>query len=198
MRVVAVKCPKCGTPKTTKRKEENLLFHCRSCGTIHTREPEERVVEYQVAPFGRRLRGAPYYMPVWRLKTWVHVRHQRVEGGFLHKLGNLFSGPDPNQGYLDVYVPAPDLDPGTFRHWAKTFTSHPPRFAPARDFGNVPRLPAVVTEGEARNLADFMILTFEAEKPGVLQTIDYTTRVDAASVVFVPFYWDQGRYQVAL
>lgn len=191
-------CPKCGTPKTSKRREENLLFLCESCGTIHIREPEERILDYQVARFGRGQPGTAHYMPIWRMKTFVHIRRQEVAGGFLHKLSGLLSGPEADRGFLDVYVPAADLDPATFRQWATALTSRPPRFAPADGFGTVPRLPCVVTEAEARNLADFIILTNEAEKPGVLQRIDYTTRVDEVSLLFLPFYRDDGRYSIAL
>jgi hypothetical protein len=55
------------------------------------------------------------------------------------------------------------------------------------DFGLVPRLPTVVKQEEAMEMADFVVVTIEAEKPGVLQDLDYTLTVHDAKLVYLPF-----------
>ena len=40
---------------------------------------------------------------------------------------------------------------------------------------------------EAKEMADFVVVTIEAEKPGVLQSLDYTLTVHDAKLVYMPF-----------
>jgi hypothetical protein len=55
-----------------------------------------------------------------------------------------------------------------------------------------------VGEEAARKLADFLILTFEAEKPGVMQNIQYQVEVQHTKLVYLPFYQDGPNWQPGL
>ena len=49
-----------------------------------------------------------------------------------------------------------------------------------------------------QQLADFIVLTFEAEKPGVLQDIDYQVRVNDGTLVYLPFLQTGSGFTLAL
>ena len=97
-------------------------------------------------------------------------------------------------GRVSIYIPAVGWEPGTFKHWASTMTSNPPQITPMKEFGKYERNPVTVDEAEAQQLADFLILTFEAEKPGVLQEISYEVKVFDMSLLYIPFDRSGGSF----
>ncbi len=44
-----------------------------------------------------------------------------------------------------------------------------------------------MSKEEAMRMADFVIVTMEAERPGTLQTLDYSLQVHDARLVYLPF-----------
>lgn len=189
MKVTQVKCPECGQPIYMKQKDE--IFYCQNCGTIHYRDLHGvHRVPYEIADVRAELKsqaGAKrYYMPFWRLRCNFIIRSRNVEGGTLHKLANFFNGGD-NGGTLYIFVPAADLDTGSFRHWAVNLTVSNPRYQVRQDFNDIERLATTVNQEEAMEMADFVAVTLEAEKPGTLQYLDYDLKVEEAKMVYLPF-----------
>lgn len=186
MKVVQVKCPQCSQPIYMKQKDE--FFHCSNCGTIHIRDIHgvERI-PYEIAEFRP---GVPpqgrHYMPFWRLMCHLQIRSKDVQGGYFHKLASMVRG-DGNGGIIWIFVPASELDIGNFRYWSVQLTTNNPHYAVRNDFGNVERIPASINREEAIELADFVAVTLEAEKPGTLQYLDYSLQVQEAKVVYLPF-----------
>ena len=177
--LTAVKCPSCGT--ALEGKVADRVYLC-DCGVLHTRDDEGiRELTYTIAKPSNS--QAP--------PSDVAIHYTRSEGGFFNKL----FGKDWKGGRVSIYVPAVDWEPGTYKQWAGALTSNPPRFQPAKDFGAYEREPVVIDEVEAKQLADFLILTFEAEKPGVLQEISYEVKVFEMSVLYVPFDRGGGSFQ---
>jgi hypothetical protein len=179
----AVKCPSCGQP--IQGTAADRVFLCQ-CGVLHTRDDEgTRQLAYEVAA-PKALDTPPsalLYVPFWRLDSEVTIHYERSEGGFFHKL----FGKDWKGGRLLIFVPAVEWDPGTYKRWSTALTSKPPKYHRANSFGAYERMPVSVEEGEAKQLADFLILTFEAEKPGVLQDISYEVKVNHAALLYLPF-----------
>lgn len=189
--IVAVKCPSCG--QAIEGRSGDRVFLCQ-CGVMHTRDDQgTRQLPYIIA--SPRSPNPPtqslVYIPFWQLDSNVTIFHDRSEGGFLHKL----FGKDWRGGRMFIFVPAVDWDPQTYKHWASTLTGNPPGIRPASSFGPYARWPVTVEEGEAAQLADFMILTFEAEKPGVLQEISYEVKVLGSSLIYLPFEQSSGGIQ---
>jgi len=188
MRVIQVKCPSCKNP--IQMKVRDRLFYCENCRTLHIRDGEVQLVDYEIGDFAK---GAPLdnrvYVPFWRLYCNFVINHISSSGGTAFKLSNwVRGGPQQNSGDIFVFVPAGEFDPGTFRRLATMMTANPPRYDSRLDFGNVPRLPASVRKVEAAELADFIVVTMEAEKPGVLQDLDYSLTVRDARIVYLPFF----------
>ena len=190
LKLTRVECPSCGHPLVSKQREEDLLFVC-DCGTIHMRDPKPKEVEYQIARPRDARRPDNVYVPFWRVSAHVSILGSEVVGGYIHRLATLIEGGDGRySGSLDIYIPATKLPAEEFRKWAVAFTNNPPRYAEHKDFGGISRMPCNISKSEAEKLADFVILTNEAEKPGTLQYIQYTMTVNNMSLVFLPFIRD--------
>jgi hypothetical protein len=185
MKVVQVKCPSCQTP--IRMKQKDILYYCDNCRTIHIRDGGITVVDYEIADFRPGAGADRVYVPFWRLYCNFTIRSSQVEGGTMFRLSNWVKGGQGNSGSLFVFVPAADFDPPTFKRLATTLTASPPRYASRLDFGGVPRLPAAISRPEAFEMADFVVVTLEAEKPGILQSLDYTLTVNDARLVYMPF-----------
>jgi endogenous inhibitor of DNA gyrase (YacG/DUF329 family) len=195
MRVVQVKCPACNTPIYSK--ERDRLFYCDKCNTLHVRNGGAERVEYEVAEFNASAQGDKVYMPFWRMYSSFTIHSKSVEGGQLSRLALWLKG-GGNSGSLFIYLPATDMDPNSLKYWSTTLTANPPRYATRLNFGGVRRLSASMTMEEAKSLADFVVVTMEAEKPGVLQKLDYSLTVNDAKVVYLPFVYSKGGMVPAL
>ncbi len=104
----------------------------------------------------------------------------------MYKLSKYMQG-GGNTGSFNVFVPAAEMDIGTSKQLAMSLTYEPPRYRPRMDFGGRQRLGTNITKEEAAELADFVIVTMEAEKPGVLQSLTYDLKVNETKLVYLPF-----------
>jgi hypothetical protein len=185
MRIVQVKCPSCN--QAIMMKEKDKLFYCDKCNVMHIREGGAPVkVDFEIAEFSPNAQGERVYMPFWRLYTTLIVRSKNVEGGTIFKMSQWLKGGSDN-GSMFIYIPAAELDAGTFRKLSTMFTGAAPRYPTRLNFGNVRRLPGILPKDEAAQLADFVVVTMEAEQPGVLQQLDYSLTVNDTKLVYLPF-----------
>jgi len=184
MRVIQVRCPQCNSPIQMKQKDK--VFYCTQCNTMHIRDGGIEKLDYEVAEFNPTVQGERAYMPFWRIYATFVVRSKSVEGGALFKLSTMLKG-GSDSGNMFIYVPAAELDTANFRRIAVQFTSNPPRYPTRLNFGNVARLPAAISKQEAGELADFVVVTMEAEQSGVLQRLDYDLTVNDTRLVYLPF-----------
>ncbi len=60
------------------------------------------------------------------------------------------------------------------------------------DFGGRERLGTNITKDEAADVADFVIVTMEAEKPGVLQSLTYDLKVNDIKLIYLPYSFAPG------
>ena len=185
MKVIQVKCPKCNTAISMKQKDK--LFLCGQCNTMHTRDGVVETVAYDIAEFSPASRGEGVYVPLWRLTCTLVIHAMRVEGGTLSRLAAWAKGGANKGGNLFVYVPAAELDPGTFKQLAMMLTLNPPNYSTRFNFGGIKNMPATVTKAESKELADFIIVSMEAEQPGILQQLDYTLTISEEKIVYLPF-----------
>ena len=186
MKVTQVKCPKCELPLYMETQDE--FFYCSHCGTVHTRDNQKvERIPYEIADFRA---GAQtdnrVYVPFWRLRADFRIKSRDVKGGFFNKIGQVLKGGDKG-GSIYFYVPASHLETAAFRYWAVNLTINNPRYATRNDFAGTKRMPADTSREEAIELADFVAVTLEAEKPGTLQYLDYSLTVNEAKVIYLPF-----------
>jgi len=197
MKVARVKCPRCGKPSFSKLKD-SVIF-CEECRTLHTiSDAGPMVIDYEIGDFGKELPLRKFHMPFWRLFSQVTVFSSNVVGGWAGRLLAAGSGGGNLNGTMFIFVPGMDLQPDIYKRMAQDFTTNPPQYRSAERFA-FERLPVTVDELAARKLADFLVLSFEAEKPGVLQDIKYQVEVQRTKLVYLPFYQDaEGRWQPGL
>lgn len=185
MKVIQVKCPHCEQPLYQKIRDN--MFLCDNCGTIHYRDIKgAHVVDYEIAAANPNAVGQRYYMPFWRLYCHFDIRSRDVEGGYLHKLATKMRGGEAG-GMIYIFVPASDIDTTTFRYWAVNLTTENPRYNLRSDFDHLERLPTTMNQEEAVEMADFVAVTLEADKPGKMQHLDYDLKVQESKLVYLPF-----------
>jgi hypothetical protein len=190
MRVVHVKCPKCKNLFFSKKTD--MAFICENCGALHMREDEIKIFEYEFWKFSKNMEGEKYYMPFWKIDASVDIHKSEVVG--VMKIANLFK--DENRG-ASIYIPGIDLSPEDFRNWSNILTFNTPKFEIEKS-AKAQRIPLTVGEKEAEKLADFLILTYEGEKPGVLQYIDYEMKINEKKIVYVPVYLSNNKYVIGV
>ncbi|MBC7081773.1 MAG: hypothetical protein H5T44_05995 [Thermoplasmatales archaeon] len=190
MKVVQVKCPKCKNLFFSKTTD--MAFICENCGTLHIREDEIKIFDYEFWKFSKNMEGEKFYMPFWKINVTINVKESKVVG--LMKIANLLKG---DTGKMDIYIPAIDCTPDDFRKWSNLLTFDKLNFEIEKTT-KIPRIPLAIGEKEAEKLADFLVLTYEAEKPGVLQYIDYEMKINEKKIVYVPAYLINNKYVIGL
>jgi len=190
MKVVHVKCPKCKSLFFSKSTD--MAFLCENCGTLHMREDEIKIFEYEFWKFSKNMEGERYYMPFWKIDASVDIRKSDVVG--IMKIATLLQD---KTRVASIYIPGIELSPEDFRKWSNILTFHTPKFEIEKS-AKPQRIPLTVGEKEAEKLADFLILTYEAEKPGVLQYIDYEMKINEKKIVYVPVYLSNNKYVLGL
>ena len=191
MKVVQIKCPRCQQPIYSKVKD--LAFYCGHCRTMHIRDGGVNIIDFDIGEFNP---GAPQdrmYMPFWRLFTNVRINQSKSAGGALYKLGRFLGG-GSNDGNVFIYIPAWEMNVSEFKHWAVSLTEAQPMYSLRGDFNNVERTPTAVTREEAMQMADFVVVTMEAEKPGTLQYLDYSLNVQDARLIYLPYVRSQNGF----
>lgn len=184
MNVIQVKCPSCNSPLYMKQKDR--VFYCDKCNVMHTRDEGVERIDFEIGEFSPGAQGERVFMPFWRIYATLQVRSKQVEGGTMFKMASWLKG-GSDSGNLFIYIPATNLDPGNFKQLAMQLTTSNPRYPTRLNFGGINRLPVAITKKEASELADFVVVTIEAEQPGKLQYLDYTLTVNDAKMVYLPF-----------
>ncbi len=189
MNVIQVTCPSCNTPIYSKVRDR--LFYCNRCNTMHVRDGGVEKLDFEIAEFNPSAQGEKVYLPFWRMYCSFTIHSKSVEGGTISRLASWLRG-GGNSGSLFIYVPATEMDTATFKYYSTLLTANPPRYNTRLNFGDVRRMPAVMKRDEAVELADFVVVTMEAEKPGILQKLDYSLTVNDSKVVYLPFVLSQS------
>ncbi|MGA9140619.1 MAG: hypothetical protein WBZ29_10370 [Methanocella sp.] len=192
-KIIQIRCPKCNTPIFSKTVDS--VFLCESCGTMHVRDsgtPE--AVGFQAGKFVRQGDGERVYLPVWVTGVTFNIDDIKSEGGGLSNLFGLLSG-QSKQGSIVIYIPAYEMEPMTFKDTAMRMTASPPKIEPDKLQPGVKRQPVVLTSDQLEHIAEFLFVTGVAEKPGVLQRLDYRLSVTSKTMLYLPYYTKGDNYQ---
>ncbi|HMK48366.1 MAG TPA: hypothetical protein VK436_17210, partial [Methanocella sp.] len=91
--------------------------------------------------------------------------------------------------------PAYEMEPQHFKDVAMYQTSNPPKYKPGKPEPGVPREKTSVTADLLPQMADFIFVTGIAEKPGVLQRLDYELNILRKRMIYLPFFKKGGGFQ---
>ena len=185
-KIVPIVCPGCKNPMYGK--DHDNVFLCPNCGTLHSRDGQVTVIEYEAGAFTKASDGEKIYLPFWRLGADFRINREKVEGGGLSKLANFISGTNTNAGRLDMFLPAYVVEPARFKDTAERMTLSTPKYTPEKLDPSVMREPCAVEAGMVDQMADFVFVTIEADKPGTLQQLDYDLMVTSRKLVYLPYY----------
>jgi hypothetical protein len=190
-KIVQVICPGCKNPIHTRVTDSLLLC---DCGTLHVRDGVPTILEYQTGVFTRPGDGEKAYMPFWKVLVNFNIRHTDVVGGSFSRFVNSIAGRDGGSAIV-MMLPAFELEPWQYKDLAKQLTMNTPVFTAGRMDPSISREPSVITLEMVDEMADFLFVTIEAEKPGVMQRLDYDLQVASKSIVYLPYYKKDGHLE---
>ena len=187
VKLVPLKCPKCGSILKAQRKD--LVYQCENCGTF-IYAPTGEALDVSILDFEITHKGKKYYMPFLTYLTKVHIYDEEVRG-FLAERGM--------GGEWITYIPAGGSLPGEEAvRMSKMFTSNPPRNKnEVQSFRDASPLPLEIPIEAGEKIAEFIFLSYEVDRPGILQNIRYDFEAKFSKMIYVPVYYDRG-YIIAL
>ncbi len=182
VKLVPLKCPNCGSVLKANRKD--YLYRCEHCGTF-VYAPTGAAVDAKIIDFETLLQSKRYYMPFLTYLTEVEIYSEEVRGFFKERgMG----------GRWLTYIPGGGSMPSEeIVRWSKLLTSNPPRNKnEIGSFRDGAPLPLEIEIDEGEKLAEFVFLSYEVDRPGVLQGINYRFRAKFNGFVYLPVYYDRG------
>jgi hypothetical protein len=183
-KIVPIICPGCKNPIFSKDKDE--VFLCPTCGTLHARNGKVTIIEYETGAF-KPGDGEKLYLPFWKLGVDFTINNIQTQGGGFSKFAGFLKG-NQNAGHIDMLLPAYNADPTLYKTVAERMTFHPPAYTPGKLEPGVSREPCGVTVDMTDEMADFMFVTIEAEKSGVIQQLDYSLKVMSRKMLYLPYF----------
>lgn len=176
-------------------KDVDNVFLCDNCGTLHVRSNGNvETISYEFGKFATAGKGDEerVYLPFWAVDVQFNIGDLSVQGG---TLGNFFGGGQARSGSITMYLPAYDMDPQHFKEVSMYHTGNPPKYAAAKPEPGVRRAKCAVTADLLPQVTDFIFVTGVAEKPGVLQRLDYTLNITGKRLIYLPHYAQGERYK---
>lgn len=190
----AVKCKQCGSGLVVE-VNDNIVY-CTSCGSgFEIINGEMTPIEINFAAAAIREDGEVIYKPFWLLKTTINIMERKASGNFLK---NIFGGSNENTGgELIFYIPAFYCSLDVMKNLATQFTMKNPVASPQKY--NVKLTGFAYGKEDAKKLAEFILISMEAEKSDVMKDFNYKMDFTSLEIVGVPFYnTGNGRMKDAL
>lgn len=178
----AIKCKNCGSGLMVELND--LITYCTNCGSgFEILGGEMRPIDINFAQPARPAEGEIVYKPFWILKTSVTILERTSSGGFLK---NLFGGNDGSGGRIKFYIPAFRMPVDNLREMASAFTIKDP--VPSPQKFNVKVTGFTYGREDAQKIAEFLLISFEAEKSDTMKTFRFEMNVDSYEILGIPFY----------
>lgn len=186
----AIKCQKCGSGLVVEVNDS--IVYCSSCGSGFEIQNGEMIpIEINFAAAALRAQGEMVYKPFWLLKTHVEILQRDAGGAFLK---NLFGGSDSQtSGSINFYIPAFYCSIDTMKNLAMEFTTRNPVASPQKY--NTKLVGFAYGKEDAKKLAEFILISMEAEKKDVIKRFNYKIDVNSYEILGIPFY-DSGNGRI--
>ena len=184
IKLLPLKCPKCGSVVKANRKD--LVYRCENCGTF-IYSPTEEVMTAKIYKFDTNFNDRKYYMPFLVYRVEYLIRQEVSEGA-----RDVYN----QSGMYNAYIPAGGSLPASeILRLGKMITSNPPKnYVEANDFEGIMNLPLEMSIEEGEKFTEFLFLSYEVDKPGILQSIDYTITKKFLELLYLPFYYRNYYY----
>jgi hypothetical protein len=193
LRLVALKCSKCGS--LLKAEPNDHVYYCNNCGTgfeLINEKDELVVVNIDFALPAKKLEAELVYLPFWVFYTNIQIGSRdssQTMGSAAGFIKNIFSGGEGNKPVRKLYVPAFNTPITNIRALGMEFTRNQPELEKIKK----DKLTGCrFSSRDAEKLADFIFLSMEAEKPDMLKNITYSLGLSSPKVIGIPFYKKGG------
>jgi hypothetical protein len=178
----AIKCKNCGSGLVVEIND--FVTYCTNCGSgFEIIDGVLQPIEVNFASPVRPAEGELIYKPFWILKTSVTILERTSTGGFLK---NLFGGHDGSGGNIKFYIPAFRMPVDNMKEMATAFTVKDP--VPSPQKFNVKVTGFAYGKEDAMKIAEFLLISFEADKSDTMKTFRYEINVDSYEILGIPFY----------
>lgn len=185
-KIVAIKCKNCGSGLVVEFND--YVTYCASCGSgWEIINGELQPIEVNFATAALKGDGEMIYKPFWLLKTNVNILERTSEGGFL---SNIFGGGSSGTGDMTFYIPAFECSLDSLKEVAGSFTSKNPVASPQKY--NVKMTGFEYGKEDAKKLAEFILISFEAEKSDTMKTFKYEINFNSCEVLGIPYFKNQN------
>lgn len=183
----AVKCKKCDSGLVVE-VNDNIVY-CSSCGSgFEITEGEFLPIEINFAAAAIRGEGEMIYKPFWLIKAHIQVFERKASGNFLKK---LFGGSaDTDSGDVKFYIPAFYCSLESMKDLATEFTMKHPVASPQKY--NTKLVGFAYGKEDAKKLAEFILISLEAEKSDVMKNFSYKIEFNSMEILGIPFYSQGG------
>ena len=186
-------CRNCGAPLAGE--SEDVVFYCTACRSGFRYDPETpgHLAPVEVAFVATPHRAAEGYVPFWVLPAEVRILGRAATGlaATFNGLLSFFTGADAasHDGRRSFVLPAFPLPIPEAVDLALRYT----REFPALDELLGERLTGgVYDRGDARKLAEYVLLASEVEQADTLKDLDYVMNAGEPRLLGVPWVGDRG------
>ena len=190
----AVKCKKCDSGLMVE-VNDNIVY-CSSCGSGFEIVNGDLIpIEINFAAAAIRSEGELIYKPFWLLKTHISIAERKASGNFLK---NIFGGSNDNtSGDITFYIPAFYCTIDAMKNLATQFTTRNPIASPQKY--NTKLVGFAYGKEDAKKLAEFILISLEAEKSDTMKSFKYDLKFDSMEILGIPFYkLANGRFKDAV
>ena len=179
----AVKCKKCDSGLMVE-VNDNIVY-CSSCGSgFEIIEGVLTPIEINFAAAAIRSEGEMIYKPFWLLKSNINIAERKASGNFLK---NIFGGSNDNtSGVITFYIPAFYCPIESMKNLATQFTMKNPVASPQKY--NTKLVGFAYGKEDAKKLAEFILISMEAEKSDTMKSFNYDMRFESMEILGIPFY----------
>lgn len=181
--IIAIKCANCGS--TLSVEINDVITYCTSCGSgFELVDGKLCPIEVNFISPIKPQQGDLIYKPFWELKANVSIIERDASGGFLRK---IFTGSaSEGGGMLNFVIPAFDCSIESLKKLAMYYTFQTPILSPQKF--SVSLKGFSYGREDARKLAEFTLISFEAEKSDTIRSLKYEIEFLNDSILGIPFY----------
>lgn len=178
----AIKCKNCGSGLVVEINDN--VTYCGSCGSgFEIVNGELQPIEINFAATAIPGNSEVIYKPFWIIRTDVEILERTAAGGFIK---NLFGGSSATSGSIVFYIPAFYCKLDSLKNLASAFTQKNPVASPQKY--NAKLIGFAYGKEDAKKLAEFLLISFEAEKSDMMKTFRYNLRFNSFEILGIPFY----------
>ena len=189
----AIKCKSCGSGLVVEIND--CVTYCGSCGNgFEIINGELNPIEINFASAAIPGNAEVIYKPFWLIKTSVEILERTAAGGFMK---NIFGGSSESSGDITFYIPAFYCKLDDLKKLASAFTQKNPVASPQKYNAKITGF--AYGKDDAKKLAEFILISFEAEKSDTMKTFRYNINYNSFEILGIPFYKEQnGRLKDAV